>query len=509
MQGVLTMSEFALVYDQSQASADYSVEEYWRSYGLKQCPFEDFPQYAMYYPIPHWQMHLQFLQKFYTGSLPLLLVEGQFGIGKTVLISEFLTQLPTTVQAHLLKGNASIDSAQLLQQVAEAFEIQDPPHVATIINHLHQLQKVCLLVVDDADLLPQETLAAIVKLAIAQQQRVYLYIVLTCELNIQRHLEHLFLQQQMTLAIPALSLNALNLEETFRYIKHRLQRAGLTGKFPFSKDQIAYIHELSGGVPGRINRVSQQTLVDLLKPDTERLAFLPRKTPFWANAKLLKILLPTLLFLIIAVFWWTKQAEFSWQWRVAVQKPTAQASKSGQAKMQTQTSIPAAKPAIAPHLTPLVNALPTRTTKVLVQQQPPQTIMPAVAAPVTPVMPKAATVITAPSPQVTENVASSKPAPIAYSKAEQKILAWQGGYTLQLLGSRNAEDLARLIRQAKLTAAPTLQFRTQLNAKPWHVLIYGHYATAAQAKAAQQQLPAKVKAWVRPVSSVQTAIKNR
>ncbi|QLH41574.1 MAG: SPOR domain-containing protein [Coxiellaceae bacterium] len=49
------------------------------------------------------------------------------------------------------------------------------------------------------------------------------------------------------------------------------------------------------------------------------------------------------------------------------------------------------------------------------------------------------------------------------------------------------------------------------NNKPWYVLIYGNYASPQAAKAALDQLPKnlkQLKPWVRPLSSVQSAIKH-
>ena len=164
--------------------------------------------------------------------------------------------------------------------------------------------------VDDADLIPIETLAALVQLALAQdQQRVYLHILLASELHLENHLQHLTQETNIQLEIPVLDLSPLNLEETKNYLRHRLIRSGLKEKMPFTKEMITNIYQLSGGIPGRINRVAQQMLIDNLKPGHERLALLsgekqqPKKSKSFLRRHGIKLLSVILLLVLGMAFW--------------------------------------------------------------------------------------------------------------------------------------------------------------------------------------------------------------
>jgi general secretion pathway protein A len=55
-------------------------------------------------------------------------------------------------------------------------------------------------------------------------------------------------------------LNALSLEETGQYLRHRLSVAGLCGDYPFSIDAERLVFEHSAGVPRSINRLCKLAL---------------------------------------------------------------------------------------------------------------------------------------------------------------------------------------------------------------------------------------------------------
>jgi hypothetical protein len=81
----------------------------------------------------------------------------------------------------------------------------------------------------------------------------------------------------------------------------------------------------------------------------------------------------------------------------------------------------------------------------------------------------------------------------------------QGGYTLQLLGSRSRQDLVELVRRNGLDAARAYHLRGEHKGGPWYRLLYGRYSSPAAAKAALKALPEPVKSkqpWVRPLPAL-------
>lgn len=110
----------------------------------------------------------------------------------------------------------------------------------------------------------------------------------------------------------------------------------------------------------------------------------------------------------------------------------------------------------------------------------------------------------APAPQ-------PRPAPVAKDPAPAPVAWWLAApperYTLQLLGVRQPES-ARAIA-ARLPADPPHEIiATRLRGGPWHVLVWGDFATRAEADEARARLKRllpEVDPWVRSFADVRTA----
>jgi type II secretory pathway predicted ATPase ExeA len=60
----------------------------------------------------------------------------------------------------------------------------------------------------------------------------------------------------------------LSLDDTFRYIDHRIRVAG-GARNPFSREAMEEIHLLSGGVPRLINTLATTALLDAFGEDAD------------------------------------------------------------------------------------------------------------------------------------------------------------------------------------------------------------------------------------------------
>lgn len=85
-----------------------------------------------------------------------------------------------------------------------------------------------------------------------------------------------------------------------------------------------------------------------------------------------------------------------------------------------------------------------------------------------------------------------------------------GGYTVQLLGAFQREDVINFMREHNLEDKAAF-YKTTFQGKAWYVLVYGHYQTISQAKQAIAGLPASLrqqKPWVKPMAEVQAGIRQ-
>lgn len=98
-----------------------------------------------------------------------------------------------------------------------------------------------------------------------------------------------------------------------------------------------------------------------------------------------------------------------------------------------------------------------------------------------------------------------------YTADEVALLKPSSGYIVQLLGSSSA-DGAQAFRgewQARVTGT-LYQYEAVHNDKPWFVVVSGVYASKAEASAAVNALPPKLRSqspWVRPVTDAQNALR--
>lgn len=473
---------------------DYSRRvDYCKYYNLKQSPFEDTLQLAMYYPVPSWQGHIDILNNFCEGNRSLLLVKGEAGIGKTMLLTSFVSQLNALTTVAHIRGRSTITASQLISMLSSDLQLglllSQPSlydQVQTALTTLQQTKKKCLLIIDDADLLPLETLSVLIQFALQQSEKVNLHLVLLCELDLQSQIENTAASQGNTLNPLIINLLPFKADETKGYIKHRLAKAGYTGKFLFNKEIIMKIHELSAGVPSRINRVTQQKMTDLIKSAQEQKTkpepFSLKKMPIY-----IKIATISVLLLMAGVILWQEPQKLLF----TEQSNLNQIQKKQVNQIQLQ--LPDKKPAVVKPVNPVaINPTQLRTAEVAVFDggEP---------------SPSALTVNNAnTNPEKVHPILPTLEMVKKTTSAIQKKAVAMTGYTLQLLGSRSLTDLHRTIKIKRL--AQTDIFVLQLDNRPWYVLLYGKYASAKDAKSALKEFAlADIHPWVRPLGTLQEA----
>jgi septal ring-binding cell division protein DamX len=120
----------------------------------------------------------------------------------------------------------------------------------------------------------------------------------------------------------------------------------------------------------------------------------------------------------------------------------------------------------------------------------------------------------APELTVVANSADVPQAPAASDEAMvggEDLLNWSdNGYTLQLLGARQLATIKDFIADQS-SSEGFYHFSTRYKGKPWHVVIFGRYASRKDASRAVQTLPVslqKLKPWARSIQSVKSDIRK-
>jgi len=119
-----------------------------------------------------------------------------------------------------------------------------------------------VLIIDEAQNLSADVLEQLRLLTnLETSERKLLQVVLIGQPELRGMLARPELEQLAQRVIARFHLGALSEAETAQYIRHRLNVAGLTGALPFDAKALRLIHQLTRGVPRRINLLCDRALL--------------------------------------------------------------------------------------------------------------------------------------------------------------------------------------------------------------------------------------------------------
>ena len=205
---------------------------------------------------------LQFLVE---GSRRLGILLGATGLGKSLLLDEFAQQL--TESGHgasrlNLMGVAADEFPQLLAESLNLHLRDASPaalwrRIADRVAEYRYLQRACVFLFDDVDAAAPEVIDSVTRLIyLDTTPGAQLTTVLAANPQGTPRLGNRLLQ----LADLRIDLEAFSAVETGEYLQSALQYAGRAASV-FTSDAVTMIHQISGGVPRRINQLAELTLL--------------------------------------------------------------------------------------------------------------------------------------------------------------------------------------------------------------------------------------------------------
>jgi len=243
-------------------------EEYWQ---LAAKPFEPAADSRFFYQGEAQQAALHKLRYAIESRRSAALLTGPSGIGKTLLCQALSDQLGETIGPFVQVVFPLMSSRDFLVYLAEELGAPpcDPPQ-HTIEESLRRLEffleenaragKHAVVVVDEAHLLEDsgllETLRLLLNLQHQGQPTFTLLLIgqlpLLSAMNRYATLDDRLDMKML--------LKPFTVEETSGYLEHRLQAAGSTRSI-FSTAAVQMVHQLSQGIPRKINRLCDLALV--------------------------------------------------------------------------------------------------------------------------------------------------------------------------------------------------------------------------------------------------------
>jgi general secretion pathway protein A len=245
-------------------------------FGLKQDPFSIAPDPRYLFMSERHRDALAHLLYGVGGGGGFVLVTGEIGTGKTTVCRCFLEQIPANCNVAYI-FNPKLTVTELLLSVCEELHITvrhqggGAPTVKECIDPLndylvaaHAAGRNTVLIIDEAQNLSADVLEQLRLLTnLETNERKLLQIVLIGQPELRSMLARPELEQLAQRVIARFHLDALGPRETAAYIQHRLAVAGLkaASALPFDAKALARVHQISRGVPRRINLLCGRALL--------------------------------------------------------------------------------------------------------------------------------------------------------------------------------------------------------------------------------------------------------
>ena len=452
--------------------------------GLFQSPFSPEPDNQFYFPTHAFEQRLAMLRRMALGKDSIVLVIGEKGSGKSMLLNQYLETTGASwrrckIKAYDKRTSSRVKSLDHLDD-RSAYILREGQSPLVFMDDAHELS--------DKELqhLLQNTISTV---SATETKRLILF----GDSSLKAKLESLPTSVVSKTPVNTIYIPPFSLEETAEYLQHRLAVAGLKGKNPFSAAKVKSIYKASAGLPAQINVNAHKVLEKIFTPKPWFSSVLQT---IGDNKKIGIMAVSIGLVVCITLF-------FAFDgYRYFFPKPTVQKSvrehkpravkRNTVRKGRTQsvkkpaTQIQQPKSAISlpkPAPDPKPVAKPTPKP----QKSPPK-IVPQQSAP---------------------SVSASAKQPF---REDWLLNQSKTSYTVQILGARDETALLAFIENAPLPKdAEVAYFVTRHKGSRWYSLLCGVYPDKKTAQSVVAALPVELKRrspWVRSMASVQTAIRK-
>ena len=237
-------------------------------YGLREKPFSLLPDPGfLYLGQPH-SMAYAVLEYGVLNQAGFTVITGEVGSGKTTLVRHLLNRIDDQITIGLITNTANLEP-ELLRWVLLAFNQDHSNRDAVALHAIFEQFLIeryarggrTVLLVDEAQNLTVATLEELRMLSnINADKDLLLQVVLVGQPELKVKLERPELHQFAQRISASYHLNALSMEDTVSYIRHRLKYAGAERRI-FTEEACAAVYASSKGVPRLINILCDTALV--------------------------------------------------------------------------------------------------------------------------------------------------------------------------------------------------------------------------------------------------------
>jgi len=239
-------------------------------YNLKAKPFRLSPDPRFFYSSRGHKRALAYLRYGVKQGEGFIIITGDVGTGKTLLVSTLFQILPkeNVIGTHIVTTQMQADD--LLRMVAAGYGIAyQRVTKAALLRSLESYFRACtqegkrvLLVVDECQGLPRKAIEELRMLSNFQMKgRPLVQSFLLGQREFRATMRSEGFEQLRQRVIAAYHLKPLDADETKGYVEHRLRLAGWQGDPKFTPDVFEGIYAFTDGVPRRINTLMDRLLL--------------------------------------------------------------------------------------------------------------------------------------------------------------------------------------------------------------------------------------------------------
>lgn len=242
---------------------------YNKFYGFQEAPFNLTPNSRYFFESIRHLEALSTLIYAIEHRKGFVVITGDIGSGKTTVCRTLLNKLNTRTKTALIT-NTHMSGKDLLCTILEDLEVDYiPGSKARLLAQLNsflieQLRNDCnvVLIVDEAQNLTTSVLEEIRMLSnLETENEKLIQIILLGQPELKEKLASNRLEQLRQRIAVFYHLIPLDIEDTKRYVRHRLKVASASQKEFFTEKALELVFDFSGGVPRLINQICDSALL--------------------------------------------------------------------------------------------------------------------------------------------------------------------------------------------------------------------------------------------------------
>ncbi len=241
---------------------------YQQYYGLSEKPFSLTPDTDFFYQSFTHQEALNVLMVAIKSGDGFIKVTGEVGTGKTLLCRKLLDALDTQYNTVYIPNPYMSCNALLAAVLAEmgiAEKLDKENYLACINDYLIESarqSKTTVIILDEAQSLPEESLEAIRLLSnLETEKKKLVQIILFGQPELDEKLAKSSIRQLQQRIMHAYRLKPLNRSSIRCYIQHRIRSAGYIGPELFDRQAHKLLFKISQGVPRVINVLCNKAMM--------------------------------------------------------------------------------------------------------------------------------------------------------------------------------------------------------------------------------------------------------